>query len=212
MSGTTRRAFIGGFALSLCGRWHIANALVDGQPASKSELGPADPQIIEQWMTAWMEGEREHVGALHVSRFAEPMYYLLKPITWKPNPGQEKLGEVTVPVGFVTDFASIPRVFFTALRPDGVYTYPAIVHDYLYWTQTKPRDVCDRIFKIGMEEFGTPSVTIDTIYTAVRAGGEVSWSNNMKRKKNGEKRILKKFPDDPRTRWADWSKKPDVFE
>lgn len=211
MAGITRRAFIEGLGLGTLTTWHVANASTLGSAGPATE--PPHSRVVESWMNTWMEeASREPVGALHVSRFMEPMYYLLKPITWRPNPGQEHLSKVTVPAGFVTDFASIPRVFFTALRPDGEYTYPAIVHDYLYWAQTRPRDICDAIFKAGMEDFGISSVTIGPIYGAVRGAGELSWKNNARRKKRGEKRVLKKFPDDPRTRWADWKKRPDVFE
>ena len=41
--------------------------------------------------------------------------------------------------------------------------------------------------------------------------GPSAWRSNAKLKAEGEKRILKQFPDDPRTRWADWKKRPDVF-
>ncbi|MGH7798799.1 MAG: DUF1353 domain-containing protein [Candidatus Binatia bacterium] len=47
---------------------------------------------------------------------------------------------LTVPIGFVTDFASIPQVFHYLLRQNGFYLLPAVVHDYLYWTQTCTRD------------------------------------------------------------------------
>src|SRR5215216_1525948 len=106
---------------------------------------PPDRQAIEAWMDKWMKRDRESIGALHIGRFADPMYFLLKPITWKPNPGQEAFQAVSVPEGFVTDFASIPRIFWSALRPDGLYTYPAIVHDYLYWEQNVPKDVADSV-------------------------------------------------------------------
>ena len=44
----------------------------------------------------------------------------MKPIEWKPSSNQDqKLPTVKVPEGFVTDFASVPRVFWTALPPDG---------------------------------------------------------------------------------------------
>src|SRR5262245_55189884 len=104
--------------------------------ADSPEL-PVDRQVIVSWMDQWMKIDRMPMGVLHLGRFADPIYFLIKPITWKPNPGQETFQAVTVPVGFVTDFASIPRIFWSALPPDGRYTYPAIVHDYLYWTQTR---------------------------------------------------------------------------
>jgi hypothetical protein len=42
---------------------------------------------------------------------------------------------VTVPAGFVTDFASIPRPFWSILPTWGKYGPPAVVHDFLYWDQ-----------------------------------------------------------------------------
>jgi hypothetical protein len=167
-------------------------------------------RTVEDWMNAWMT-TKAPVGTLHLSRFADPIYFLLKPITWRPNPGQESFGSVTVPTGFVTDFASIPQPFWSLLRPDGDYTYPAIVHDFLYWTQTRPRAAADKIFEFGMEDFGVNTSTVAVIYNAVRAGGGIAWKNNAELRRNGERRILKRFPDDPRVRWEAWKSVPGVF-
>ena len=48
-------------------------------------------------------------------------------VTW-PDPNTA----IRVPVGFVTDFASIPRVFWDWIPPTGAYGKAAVVHDYLY--------------------------------------------------------------------------------
>jgi hypothetical protein len=57
---------------------------------------------------------------------------------------------ITVPKGFVTDFASIPEVFWSAdLSPNGKYRRGAIVHDYLYWTQGLPRIIPDQYLEFG---------------------------------------------------------------
>jgi hypothetical protein len=78
---------------------------------------------VENWMNEWMNISKAPGGVLKISRFREPIYFLIAPISWKPNPGQEKYEAVNVPTGFVTDFASIPRVFYSVLRPDGEYAY-----------------------------------------------------------------------------------------
>jgi hypothetical protein len=161
-------------------------------------------------MKGWMDKFGAVSGQLHVGRFADRIYYLVKPIAWKPNPGQEA-PEVRVPLGFVTDFASIPRIFWSALPPDGLYTYPAIVHDYLYWEQTVTRSQADDIFRYAMEDFNVPRPSIDAIYTGVRTGGSFAWNGNATRKAAGERRVLRIFPSDPTVRWADWKRKPDVF-
>ena len=172
---------------------------------------PADGEAVAAWMDQWISEQRATVGTLHLSRFVEPIYYLLKPTVWLPDPGQQRFRPVNVPVGFVTDFASIPRVFWSALRPDGNYTHPAIVHDYLYWTQSTSRDDADDIFRIMMEDFSIDRVTSTTIYSAVRLFGGTAWDGNAKLRASGEKRLLKQFPDDPRTTWESWKQKPGVF-
>lgn len=39
---------------------------------------------------------------------------------------------IEVPAGFVTDFATVPRVFWILLPPDGKYARASSIHDYLY--------------------------------------------------------------------------------
>jgi hypothetical protein len=170
-----------------------------------------DLEAVDAWMKTWMSQSKQATGVLHLSRFADPTYFLLKPITWKPNPGQESYPSVTVPVGFVTDFASIPRAFWSALRPDGLYTYPAIVHDYLYWEQSVSREAADTIFKLGMEDFRIASATTASVYNAVRTFGGSAWQSNAKLKAAGERRLLTKFPEDPTLTWKQWKANPMNF-
>jgi hypothetical protein len=63
-----------------------------------------------------------------------------------------------------------------------------------------------------MADFGIAGATVSAIYQAVRVGGERAWRANAEAKTKGEKRILKRLPDDPLTTWAEWKKKPDHFE
>jgi Protein of unknown function (DUF1353) len=167
--------------------------------------------IIEEWMDDWMGGTKLPVGTLHLSRFKDPVYFLTKPISWQPNADQSSYDVVTVPKGFVTDFASIPRVFWSVLRPDGDYTYPAIIHDFLYWQQHTQRETADRIFLFSMQDFDIDQTTATIIYNAVRLGGGVAWRHNSSDKTLGGRRVLKKFPQDPRISWHEWKEKPDVF-
>jgi len=169
----------------------------------------SDKAAADEWLKKWMKSLGSVSEPLHLGRFSDRMYFLREPIGWKPNPGQD-LPEINVPVGFVTDFASIPRVFWSVLPPDGQYTYPAIIHDYLYWNQSISRDKADKILRYAMEDFKVNSATIETIYAGVRAGGWVAWNDNASLKRSGEKRFLKKFPEDPTIEWVVWKSK-DVF-
>ncbi|WP_271519133.1 DUF1353 domain-containing protein [Bradyrhizobium sp. CCBAU 53380] len=182
------------------------------QQSHAEEPFAADSGVIKQWMEEWIRLDKKPVGPLHVGRFAERMYFLLRPIRWEPNPNQAGYSAVTVPTGFVTDFASIPRVFWSALPPDGQYTYPAIVHDYLYWSQAGSREDADSILKFGMEDFGIGAPTVTAIYEAVRAFGQSAWDANTRLKAAGERRILCRYPDNPTTAWDDWKKTPGVLD
>src|SRR5207244_11357945 len=106
-------------------------------------------------------------GALYLGRFADPMYFLLKPIGWSPGQDQQQYAAVQAPAGFVSDLASIPRAFWSLLRPDGDYAYAAILHDYLYWEQSRSRQDSDMVLKLGMQDFSVKESAIEAIYEAV---------------------------------------------
>jgi hypothetical protein len=166
----------------------------------------------EEWMDEVMS-VRGLEGRLELSRFVEPMYFLLAPITWRRDSLESDLpAEVVVPRGFVTDLASIPRVFFSLLRPDGEYAHAAIVHDYLYWTQSTSRLAADRVFELAMRDLEVNPLTIDVLSTAVRAAGEAAWAQNAEDRRSGQHRILKEFPTRPGTRWSEWRNKENAFE
>jgi len=195
----------------LCGISSFSGLVVGPAPL-RCDSSLNDYKTISDWMDAWMrKKDRDVTGPLHVSRFAEPIYFLLRPITWKPNPGQSGFNPVTAPVRFVTDFASIPRLFWSLLPPDGRYTYPAIIHDYLYWSQTTSKSDADEILRLAMEDFDIHKAVVTTIFEGVKFGGAAAWEENRKLREKGEKRILKKFPADPRTTWSSWKENPENF-
>lgn len=180
----------------------------------RAEASELDALPSPQMADAWMKGARARsatAGGLYLFRFADGYYALTKPIQWSPNPGQEHLPEVTVPVGFVTDFASIPRAFWSLLPRDGQYGYAAIIHDYLYWNQSVSKSEADLIFKYAMQDFEVPAPVVSTVFTAVSVAGGGAWRGNAKAKAAGEKRQLRRLPEDPLTRWSEWKKSGDVF-
>ena len=169
----------------------------------------------EEWMAAWMDAPKpkEAIGQLWLGRFLDPMYFLLKPIEWRPNePQTQAYPSVQVPEGFVTDLASIPWPLWSAgLRPDGQYAFAAIIHDFLYWTQSTKRAEADDILKLAMQDLRVSPAVIETIFVGVRAGGEAAWNGNAELKTRGEKRILQNFPDSATVKWEEWKARPDVF-
>ena len=85
---------------------------------------------------------------------------------------------IVVPSGFVTDFASIPRIFWSVLSPTDQYGKAALLHDYCYVTHyKKDRDYCDKIFKEAMLVLKVPPWKLYTMYWGVRIFGEQAWNN-----------------------------------
>jgi hypothetical protein len=192
------------------------SAREDPIAARRKSAAKNEDRGIEQWLNRSMTprhgAPQMPVGPLRLSRFKDPTYFLLQSISWKPNPEQTgRFAPVEVPAGFVTDFASVPRFFWSVLRPDGEYTYPAIIHDYLYWVQSRPREVADSILLLAMEDFRINERTRMLIYQSVRDFGYSAWNENAKLKAQGEKRILKEFPEDPTLTWENWRRRPGVF-
>ncbi len=173
---------------------------------TKAEVGYSDPDATEKWMKTWMNAPGAVAGGLFFGKFFDRIWFLTKMIEWTPNAGQEHLPKVNPPEGFVTDLTSIPRIFWSFLPPDGSYAYAAVIHDYLYWTQNVDREKADLIFKFAMEDLKINKDHIEAIHLAVRVGGEGAWENNRKLRHLGERRILKKYPDDPKVTWETWKK------
>lgn len=94
-------------------------------------------------------------------------------------------GKVAVAKGFDTDYASIPRIFWSLYPPDGTYSKAAVVHDHDYWEQNVSRDVADLTFLEGMEELGVPLLRRQLLYRSVRAFGWLAWNENRRKKLAG---------------------------
>ena len=103
---------------------------------------------------------------------------------------------VEVPVGFMTDFASVPRPFWIFIPQWGKYGNAAVIHDYLYYDQARPRKDADAIFYEAMGVLAVPAVTKHLMYRAVKYFGIFAWNGNKKRKtqkisKLAQDRIIK---------------------
>ncbi len=92
---------------------------------------------------------------------------------------------ITVPKGFETDLASIPRIFWSILPPAGQYAPAAIVHDYIYVYQTRTRAEADKIFREAMKQLGVPWHRRNLMYSAVRVGGWRPWRKRKKALESG---------------------------
>ena len=93
-----------------------------------------------------------------------------------------------VPKGFVTDFASIPRLFWWIFSPSGEkYDEAALIHDWLYAFQSCTRKEADLLFYICMREYGVGWITANIMYYTVRLFGRTHWEvhvNDRTERKN----------------------------
>lgn len=85
-----------------------------------------------------------------------------------------------VPEGFLTDFASIPRVFRWLFDPVGTPWHVAgVLHDYLYSSSTGSRAEADKAYYWLARAMGTGAVPALLMYVALRLGGWMAYQSNQ---------------------------------
>ena len=108
-------------------------------------------------------------------------------IKWK---FRGKIYEITVKKGFITDFASIPRILWRLFPPfDEMWGLPAIGHDGLYGIHAfGSRAICDIFIKEAIESKGGGEFTHHSFYDALWLLGWAAWYGKTKKiqKKNLE--------------------------
>lgn len=92
---------------------------------------------------------------------------------------------ITIPAGFITDFASIPRALWAVLPPTGDYGKAAVVHDWLYrhgglipgCPHVFSRSEADAILRNASGVLGVGALTRGVMWLGVRLGGHWSWKS-----------------------------------
>lgn len=106
------------------------------------------------------------------------VYTLLTSFTWCG---------LTIPAGFESDGASVPRFFWRIVFPPGdpPAMLAAFVHDFIYRTHPKgyDRKEADRAFKILLLDNGVSAVQAHLAYWGVRLGGRAAWKAGGKKTK-----------------------------
>jgi hypothetical protein len=113
---------------------------------------------------------------------------LRNPISFRRPNGET----VIMPAGMQTDLASIPRILWVALPPDGPWGEAALPHDLCYssrgamtWhghagrsrPQAYVRAECDQILAEAMLALGVPTAQREVIWLGVRIGGAAGWGS-----------------------------------
>ena len=100
----------------------------------------------------------------------KPVYKLYQSLTFEYKVNGGGLS-ITVPEGFETDFASIPRIFWSIMPPTGRYSRAAVLHDYLYHLPNCSRFLADSLFRESMKQRGVPLWKRLVIFYSVRFFG-----------------------------------------
>jgi hypothetical protein len=145
---------------------------------------PANEHRVEGTMTQAQTPETP--GAQRGAFDSELTIRAVGPVTWKlmaPLIWTGTRGDTfTVPSGFVTDFATVPRFLHWLVSPYGAYTRAAVLHDWLLvelaaWTrgdentsEDPPADShdTDGIFRRVMQDLGVPFIQRWIMWTGVR--------------------------------------------
>lgn len=77
-----------------------------------------------------------------------------------------------VPVGFETDFATVPQIVQSIIPKIGTYTKATILHDYWYKTATNKKKWADNEFLKACIILGTPKWQAYLMYVGVRIFGK----------------------------------------
>jgi hypothetical protein len=85
---------------------------------------------------------------------------------------------ITVPKGFVTDLASVPRLPLMHWFFGGRARRSAVLHDYLY-VERRQRSFADEVFFVSMRNEEGPLVRF-AMYMGVRLGGWTAYVNKQK--------------------------------
>lgn len=104
------------------------------------------------------------------------IWVLAAPLVWQ----DEISGKITVPEGFRTDLASIPRPFRNIpwLDPNGRSRRPAVLHDWLYAWQVRSKDFADNVLRDALRAEGANRWEAGVFYYAVHWFGEMAWHDD----------------------------------
>lgn len=109
---------------------------------------------------------------------------LTSALRWKD---QDKGWLVTVPAGFTTDFASVPRGLWNVFPPAGRYAPAAVLHDFLYQTGKVidvtmdpstiviSRAYADSVLRRASGDLGVSRFVRNWMWMGVRAAGWFIW-------------------------------------
>lgn len=109
------------------------------------------------------------------SEFDDGRWRLTAPLQYY----SDVLGGITleIPAGFVTDFASVPRIPVVYELCGATSAEASVVHDYLYTTKAFPRALCDDVLREASAITGVPAWRRNLMWAGVRLFGGSHWKS-----------------------------------
>lgn len=109
----------------------------------------------------------------NASTFDDGRWRLTAPLVYQSDVAGQTF---TVPVGFVTDFASVPRIVVVYELCGDTSSEAAAVHDFLYTApHPVPRAVADAVLKEASAVTGVAGWRRWMMWAGVRMGGASHW-------------------------------------
>ena len=102
------------------------------------------------------------------NREGRQLYRLIAPLLYQSDIAGVT---ITVPVGYISDLASIPRMPLVYRELESLADMPGVAHDFCYSTGFLDRDTADLMLKEACFLIGLPAWKVWAIYYGVRVGG-----------------------------------------
>jgi hypothetical protein len=214
MTVISRRKFLntstGNFLIGVVGA--VGGVIARIAPSHGQSSAPERSLTRDEWMARWMRAPKKPEGTLHLSRFRDPMYFLTRPISWKPNPDQSgKIFHRRSTDRICDRFCQHSACFLVSIAT-GWRLHVSGDHSRLsVLDAARFERGCRRDPEAGHGGFRNRSRDHHDYLYSLRRFGHSAWNGNARAKAGGEKRILLQFPTDPRVRWKDWKEKGGVF-
>ena len=113
------------------------------------------------------------------------LWELYTPLTYHIG-SLKSTDKIEIPVGFQTDFGSVPRIFWFIVNPQGKAKAAFVVHDWLYKTGERSKLVSDAILLEAMEVCGVGLIQRHLVWRGLQLGGWWAWRQHRKKDKSRE--------------------------
>lgn len=88
--------------------------------------------------------------------------------------------QIRVPAGFVTDFASVPKLPIIYAAFGNRAHHESVIHDWLFYTAITTRKISDKVFLEAMIVRGKSAWIRNGMYWGVRLGSWKAWNDHRK--------------------------------